>query len=554
MLPDLEKERESRWILNLSMQSRDRYEREKFYVTFAETPNRWRRVTVSCNYEDAPPNSLEEDLRDLRYQRDKSARIYEAIRNSLSAIQFYDTVTNLKLETRDGQLHVHVTEDVNEIIPYPPVSSVRHLRGSPETTTPIVAEDQLHFVAHLSGFVYQVRWQAQLYIKKEIPGIDTVEEFLYEINALHALRGSANVIRFEAIIVDAAGELVKGLLISFAEAGALGDLLYEHRGAIDWARRERWAHQIVHGLCEIHEAGYVQGDFTPSNIVIDRHDHAKIIDINRRGCPIGWEPPEIAAKIESHQRISMYIGVKTDLFQLGMTLWALATQDDEPDRQRRPLTLPASAAPDYFRRVVAICLSDDPRARLSAKELLACFPPAHPAHPVHPAHPAYPQRNVASASLDGQTLTHPVPTDAPDGHFLITDSEDLHLQAVDDEWPLHASSSPNGLQSILQLQEPQQPQGLPHDLVGVGDLHETSFLSSRLTAESFVKCRSLSSSSSSSAVSPTTDPSVSIAEQIGSLHDLPSLSPLTMAKSGSALDAALSLFDSTLPINPAHPS
>jgi hypothetical protein len=33
----------------------------------------------------------------------------------------------------------------------------------------------------------------------------------------------------------------------------------------------------------------------------------------------------------------MYIGVKTDLFQLGMTLWALAMEEDEPERQPRPL-------------------------------------------------------------------------------------------------------------------------------------------------------------------------------------------------------------------------
>lgn len=36
-------------------------------------------------------------------------------------------------------------------------------------------------------------------------------------------------------------------------------------------------------------AGFVQGDFTLSNIVIDSNDDAKIIDINRRGCPVGWE-------------------------------------------------------------------------------------------------------------------------------------------------------------------------------------------------------------------------------------------------------------------------
>ncbi|KAJ5437516.1 hypothetical protein N7445_006060 [Penicillium cf. griseofulvum] len=368
---DLDMELEQRWILNLSMHFRDGSEREKFFVTYAETPNRWRRVTISCDYHDAPPYSLERELKELRYQRDKCARIYESIRESLLAIQFYEGVTNLRLETSDDRLHVHVTEDVNETIPYPPISSIRHL-----VNAPMIPEDSLHFESHLSGFVYKINLDGRFYIKKEIPGPDTVDEFLYEINALHALKDRPSVIQVEGIVIDEWRGVVKGLLISYAEKGALVDILYEQRGRTSFARRERWAKQIVQGLCEIHESGYVQGDFTLANIVVDADDNAKIIDINRRGCPVGWEPPEIAAKIESNQRISMYIGVKTDLFQLGMTLWALAMEEDEPERQPRPLRLGDDAKiPDYYRRIVDICLSPTPRHRLSAKELLSLFPP-----------------------------------------------------------------------------------------------------------------------------------------------------------------------------------
>jgi hypothetical protein len=123
-------------------------------------------------------------------------------------------------------------------------------------------------------------------------------------------------------------------------------------------------------------AGFVQGDFTLSNIVIDADDRAKIIDINRRGCPVGWEPPEVAALIDSKQRISMYIGVKSDIFQLGMVLWAIAMEQDEPEIQPRPLTLADASdeIPSYYRAIVAICLSDDPRNRCHATALLGMFP------------------------------------------------------------------------------------------------------------------------------------------------------------------------------------
>ena len=372
----LNAELDSKWILNLSMHFRDKSDREKFFVTYAERPNKWRRVTVSCDYRNAEPGSLERDLKELQFQRDKSLQIYESIRDSLPEIQFYDTVTNLKLETSDGRLHVHVTEDANEIISYPSISTVAHILDDDEYQPMEIRESDLSFDSHLSGFVYKVSHSGRTYIKKEIPGPDTIDEFLYEVNALHALSYSDYVVRLEGIVVDDSRQIVKGLLISYAEQGAIVDLLYDHKDDISWERRQKWAQQAVQGLSDIHEEGYVQGDFTLSNIVVDEYDNAKIIDINRRGCPVGWEPPEIARKIASNQRISMYIGEKSDLYQLGMTLWALAMNDDEPERHDPPLSVAAfpSEVPSEYQDIVRICLSSEPRRRLSAKQLLEMFP------------------------------------------------------------------------------------------------------------------------------------------------------------------------------------
>jgi hypothetical protein len=389
---EIEDEMEWRWILNLSMHFRDESSREKFFVTYAQNKNLRRRITISCDYRNAEEGSLEKDLSSLKFQRDKSAKIYEAIRDSLQDIMFYDTITNLKLQTSEGRLHVHVTEDINEIIPYPPVMAIAHLR------CPKYRECDLEFDSHLSGFVYKVGVKGDVMIKKEIPGPDTVDEFLYEINALYALADSDNVIRFGGCVVDDARQRVKGLLISFASQGALIDILFNQRGKLPWTRREKWAKQIVSGLSEIHEAGYVQGDFTLSNIVIDEHDNAKIIDINRRGCPVGWEPPEITAMIEGLQRIGMYIGVKSDVFQLGMVLWGIAHEMDEPEAISRPLTMDQAPEdiPTYFREIVEACLCDKPQGRPSAKDIIGLFPERidDPPHTMGP-----------SRQADGQPLS-----------------------------------------------------------------------------------------------------------------------------------------------------
>ncbi|CUS14802.1 unnamed protein product [Tuber aestivum] len=389
-----------KWILNLSMHFRDQSDREKFFVTYAETPTLRRRLTVSCDYRDAEEGTLERELAMLRYQRDKSAKIYDAIRDSLSDIQFYDTITNLKLQTSGGRLHVHVTEDLHEIIPYPPVVAIAHLQ------CPKYKESELEFDSHLSGFVYKVRVSGDVFIKKEIPGPDTVDEFLYEINALYALADSNNVIRFGGCVVDEGRKKVKGLLISFASKGALIDIIYHERGRLSWETREKWAKQIVSGLSEVHEAGYVQGDFTLSNIVIDENDDAKIIDINRRGCPVGWEPPEVTAMIDGLQRIGMYIGVKSDIFQLGMVLWGIAHEIDEPEAVKRPLGMGEAPGdvPDYFRDIVEACLSERPQGRPSAKDLISLFPEhSQPSPRYIDRTPHYGEGSGSFVALDGGT-------------------------------------------------------------------------------------------------------------------------------------------------------
>ena len=201
-------ELDEKWIFNLSMHFRDRSAREKFFVTYAETPTRWRKVTVSCDYRDAPQNSLEQDLQVLQHQRDKSACIYEALRDSLSDIQFYDTVTNLKLQTREERLHVHVTEDINEIIPYPSVQAIKHLDIAH------VRESNVHYCSHLSGFTYLVKvdGHAQICYKQEISAPEAVDEFLSDINALYSLLQSSNAIPLLGIVVDEQNTVVKGIL------------------------------------------------------------------------------------------------------------------------------------------------------------------------------------------------------------------------------------------------------------------------------------------------------------------------------------------------------
>lgn len=63
------------------------------------------------------------------------------------------------------------------------------------------------------------------------------------------------------------------------------------------------------------------------------------------------------------------------MFQLGMVLWALAMQLDEPELEARPLIDSlTSELPRYYRDIVRICLEDSPKRRRDALTLLHRFP------------------------------------------------------------------------------------------------------------------------------------------------------------------------------------
>ena len=199
----LKRELDQKWTVNQSMHFNDNSAREKFFITYTETPSRWRRVTVSCDYRNPEANSLESDLKSLHSQQDKSAAIYEAIRDYLSDIRFYDTVTNLKLETSEGRLHVHVTEDVSEIIPYPSIKAVSHLG------LPSIPLSWVHLHGPHKGFVYRVRVDTKTYLFKAIPGPDQVKNFMFDLN--RRCLGLSNSIA--GVVVDEMKGVLQGFLI-----------------------------------------------------------------------------------------------------------------------------------------------------------------------------------------------------------------------------------------------------------------------------------------------------------------------------------------------------
>ncbi|KAI1873067.1 uncharacterized protein JN550_003320 [Neoarthrinium moseri] len=362
---------ETVWIMNQYCPFSDNSGREKFFFTYQPKPGVRKRVTITFNYQNAPDASLEANVKQCNSNVEKNARIYEAIHKSLPDIDFFDTVTNLRLVTDErGKLHVIVLEDVSEIISYPEVAMLRYIQS------PHLKESDVSIHRHLSGFIYTVTVGRELLMQKDIPGPHSVEDWLYEVNCLYMLESSRYILSLRALLVDESDEKAKGFLVPHATR--LIDVFFDiQEGELSapWDIRVQWAYGIIHGLSDVHVAGLVHGNLTLFNVVIDCDNNPYLTHFTRSGCPNGWEPPELDYLISTNQKATPYLGVASDLYQLGMTLWAIATLDDEPESQLRPLSLDNYAGiPQWYRDIVAVCLSSQPRQRRSAQSLLDMFP------------------------------------------------------------------------------------------------------------------------------------------------------------------------------------
>jgi len=127
-------------------------------------------------------------------------------------------------------------------------------------------------------------------------------------------------------------------------------------------------------IADVHNEGLFMGGLWLEHLGVDADDAIKLLVLSyKRGCVVGWESPEMSEMMKSGQKVSNRPGLKSELYQLGMVLWALATEEDEPELSPRPLKI-ADEILHYYRSMVAICLSARPRDRMWASELLRMFP------------------------------------------------------------------------------------------------------------------------------------------------------------------------------------
>jgi len=196
------------------------------------------------------------------------------------------------------------------------------------------------------------------------------------------------------------------MAMEFIDGIPLTDAMHGLKG--DEAKIRILLRRLAEGLRAAHEVGVYHRDISPDNVILlqDRIDRAKIIDfgiakdLNRAGGTIvgdafagklGYAAPEQFGEFDRE------IGPWTDIYSLGLVIWATAVGHDIDmggtifdALNKRHVTHDFSSAPPGLRRVLDGMLKADPKERFrSMDEVLAALdrPAAEPEGSAPPAPP-----------------------------------------------------------------------------------------------------------------------------------------------------------------------
>ena len=230
-------------------------------------------------------------------------------------------------------------------------------------------------------------------------------EVLYNIRLLHCMKGTPGFAKLVGVVTDKYVTQAKSFLIEFPRARHRVGFIAQSQ-PLPWARRERWARQLLECVYKAHSKGFVIGSLLryPARIV-ERTDSIFLCQFKSKfamGCNVDlYYPPEFQhykyVSQATSEADSGDITTKTDLFHLGLLLWLLAENlprtHSSPvcmrkkcptvayvecdDSHRNPVALPelSSDVPQYYKDIVNACRAENPQDRVCARTLLKWFPP-----------------------------------------------------------------------------------------------------------------------------------------------------------------------------------
>ena len=392
---------------------------QEYFVLYAETPRRWRRLTVSATFEgllDQASIFGADKLDDSEQSRMVLPKlVWEHVNGQLSHIGRTTSVTNISLTFRQNEngpvfndhTRTRISEDRLEVSS----GEDQILHDIEDLECEQFLESEVITQSRKSSFCFIVQVESRICIERKAPFVNSgtrggngFKNFFMDLTFLKSLRGCRGVAQFMGVVLDDARTHLKSYLYECPAFGDILTLLIAARSRselIPWEIRECWARQIVETVAEIHrdKGALVGGLWWLAEIGIRANGTVMFTALRCSQRFFDGRPRMMAPELRGIPPSETWkmATFRTEIFQLGMLLWLLAEHRDNPtgcfcskfactSRPRYACTaehadaieLPSCSAgiPPYFDEIIKQCRWPDPKDRKTASQLAKMFPPA----------------------------------------------------------------------------------------------------------------------------------------------------------------------------------
>ena len=403
------------------IQSEKMLRTQKYFLLYAETPRRWRRVTVSATFDISKDQSAFLSVRALSNLEVQIKLLPKLVSHELNMLlprlELFKSVTSLSLlfkEDESGQIvndstRTKICEDILEVemsCEKRILNDLKHLNCAQFLERDILVESRI------SSSRFKVRAGSRICVERKVPFVNSGTQgenefyaYFQDLKQLKSMRGFKGVAEFIGVVVDDTRSHLRSYLYEYPVIGSLFTVLMcagSKSETIPWSIRESWARQIVEAISEVHSKGLLVGCLMWLHEIGIRAD-GRIILAGLRTSQKHFANynGHMAPELRDASRTDIYalnkmVNYSTEIFQLGFILWKLAehkinvfpgyfcSKSRCSYRPRyvctadhaNPIELPPCPVgiASYFNDLITQCRLPDPHLRPTAYELAEMFP------------------------------------------------------------------------------------------------------------------------------------------------------------------------------------
>jgi len=307
---------------------------DEYHITFSQSPRHWISIIleVTTHRSSLYWSPLKLFTSPSVYSKNIPKSLERQLHKGLLAID--DTSDHMELAI--ASLEDDVPEQSITVIKHIPLTPASELLGfARDLGCPIYSEKEISPLHDLAIFnkpscitISALPNGALCLDERILSKTLDMEELKWNLSLYQCLKSSSRVPNLLGVVADRSFRYVKSILTDTTRhslQGRLNHLMANKSQLIALTIRLQWAQQLVTGLRDIHEKGFVVGDMGLSSFGVNSKGEIQVLHYRRKFRLSELRSPYIAPEQrKSSQNTEVCFTSRTDLFQLGLVLWLLA--------------------------------------------------------------------------------------------------------------------------------------------------------------------------------------------------------------------------------------